>query len=73
MVRIYAKDISEIVINQQRASDELYKDSVLSNYSHEQLTPLNSFLNNSRTLLQDLTDLSKDIQAKISNIISTFD
>jgi hypothetical protein len=73
MVRIYVKDISEIVINQQRASDELYKDSVLSNYSHEQLTPLNSFLNNSRTLLQDLTDLSKDIQAKISNIISTFD
>jgi signal transduction histidine kinase len=73
MVRIYVKDISEIVINQQRASDELYKDSVLSNYSHEQLTPLNSFLNNSRTLLQDLNDLSKDIQAKISNIISTFD
>ena len=73
MVRIYVKDISEIVINQQKASDELYKDSVLSNYSHEQLTPLNSFLNNSRTLLQDLTDLSKDIQAKISNIISTFD
>ena len=61
MVRVYVKDISEIVILQQRASDEMYKDSVLSNYSHEQLTPLNSFLNNSRTLLQDLTELSKDI------------
>jgi signal transduction histidine kinase len=73
MVRVYVKDISEIVILQQRASDEMYKDSVLSNYSHEQLTPLNSFLNNSRTLLQDLTDLSKDIQAKTNNIISTFD
>ena len=73
MVRAYVKDISEIVILQQRASDEMYKDSVLSNYSHEQLTPLNSFLNNSRTLLQDLTELSKDIQAKTNNIISTFD
>jgi signal transduction histidine kinase len=73
MVRVYVKDISEIVILQQRASDEMYKDSVLSNYSHEQLTPLNSFLNNSRTLLQDLTELSKDIQAKTNNIISTFD
>ena len=51
MIRVYVKDISEIVILQQRASDEMYKDSVLSNYSHEQLTPLNSFLNNSRTLL----------------------
>ena len=45
------KDISKIVIMQQKACDEMYKDSVLSNYSHEQLTPLNSFLNNSKMLL----------------------
>lgn len=53
-MRVSIRDISEIILRQQRASDELYKNSVLSNYSHEQLTPLNSFLNNSTVLLSDL-------------------
>ena len=51
----------------------MYKDSVLSNYSHEQLTPLNSFLNNSRMLLQELTEIHSDIQIKINSILSSFD
>ena len=49
--RVYVKDISKIIIMQQKTCDEMYRDSVLSNYSHEQLTPLNSFLNNSKMLL----------------------
>ena len=49
--RMYFRDISEIILKQQSFSDELYKDAVLSNYSHEQLTPLNNFLNNSKILL----------------------
>jgi len=61
------------VILQQRASDEIYKDAVLSNYSHEQLTPLNSFLNNSRMLLQELRDIQSDIQNKVNSILSSFD
>ena len=47
-------DISDIIIGQQKLSDEIYKDSVLSNYSHEQLTPLNSFLNNSKALFEEI-------------------
>jgi hypothetical protein len=48
--RISLRNITWIVLGQQKISDEIYKDSVLSNYSHEQLTPLNSFLNNSKML-----------------------
>jgi hypothetical protein len=33
--RMYFRDISEIILKQQSFSDELYKDAVLSNYSHE--------------------------------------
>ncbi len=50
-IEMTIRDISEIILKQKQASDELYKDAVLSNYSHEQMTPLNSFLNNSTTLL----------------------
>ena len=67
------RDISEIVILQQRASDEMYKDSVLSNYSHEQLTPLNNFLNNSRSLLYELTDIHQDVHNKVTSILSSLD
>ena len=58
------RNISWAVLGLQKLSDEMYKDSVLSNYSHEQLTPLNSFLNNSRVLHQDLNDIYKDIDIK---------
>jgi hypothetical protein len=34
-LRMYFRDISEIILKQQCYSDELYKDAVLSNYSHE--------------------------------------
>ena len=57
--RVYVKDISKVGIMQQKACDEMYRDSVLSNYSHEQLTPLNSFLNNSKILLSELSDIHK--------------
>ena len=56
-LRIEIHDISDIILGQQKLSDEMYRDVVLSNYSHEQLTPLNSFLNNSQILNSDLKDL----------------
>lgn len=59
--------MSEIILKQQEASDRLYKDSVLSNYSHEQLTPLNSFLNNSVTLLSELGSIKNDFNLKVNN------
>jgi hypothetical protein len=60
----------------QKLSDELYRDAVLSNYSHEQLTPLNSFLNNSQILYQDLIEVKNDLNSKsimlIDKIIDYF-
>ena len=64
-------------MGQQMLSDELYRDAVLSNYSHEQLTPLNSFLNNSQILYQDLIEAKNDLKSKsillINKIIEYFD
>lgn len=48
----------------------MYKDSVLSNYSHEQLTPLNSFLNNSQMLHAEISDISRDMQKKLDDFVS---
>jgi len=63
-------------MGQQMLSDELYRDAVLSNYSHEQLTPLNSFLNNSHILHQELIDAKNDLKSKsillINKIIDFF-
>jgi hypothetical protein len=63
-------------MGQQMLSDELYRDAVLSNYSHEQLTPLNSFLNNSQILYQDLIEAKNDLKSNsillINKIIDYF-
>ena len=40
----------------------MYKDAVLSNYSHEQLTPLNNFLNNSDLLKTNMINLKNDLK-----------
>ena len=63
-IKLEIQDISDIVYRQQSQSDKLYSDAVLSNYSHEQLTPLNSFLNNSSILISNLTNLKNIFQNK---------
>ena len=59
-------------MGQQKLCDEMYRDSVLSNYSHEQLTPLNSFLNNSEALFEDLKRVKEDLKTKIIVFIDQF-
>ena len=39
----------------------VYKDATLLNYSHEQLTPLNSILNNSKILLQFIWKIKEEL------------
>lgn len=59
-------------MGQQKLCDEMYRDSVLSNYSHEQLTPLNSFLNNSEALFEDLKRVKEDLKTKIIVFIDQY-
>ena len=41
----------------------VYKDATLLNYSHEQLTPLNSILNNSKILIQFISNIKDELDA----------
>ena len=41
-------DITNIIVNQQKLSNQMYLDAMEANYSHEQMTPLNSILCNSK-------------------------
>ena len=45
---IILRDISNVINNQQRLSDQIYQDAIERNYSHEQMTPLNCILNSSK-------------------------
>jgi signal transduction histidine kinase len=51
--------MNELVENLERQIDSKYQDAVISNYSHEQLTPLNSILNNSLLLVDHLDQIRK--------------
>jgi hypothetical protein len=41
---IMVKDLTSVIKIQQKLSDEMYQDAIESNYSHEQMTPLNCIL-----------------------------
>lgn len=41
---ITIEDITEIINCQQDLSHKIYKEAILTNYSHEQMTPLNCLI-----------------------------
>ena len=53
--------ISDIIRLQQVKSDKLYRNAIQANYCHENNTPLNNILNNSKILLKLLENLSKNL------------
>ena len=71
---IMVKDLTSIIKSQQRLSDDMYQDAIESNYSHEQMTPLNSILAQSKIvskryseglkLLKEFYLLKKDEKGK---------
>ena len=51
MIMFTIKDISTIIKNQQKVSDDIYLDAIEANYSHEQMTPLNCILGTNAILM----------------------
>lgn len=49
MIKVH--DITEILINQQKMSDDIYQEAIEANFSHEYMTSLNSILGNAQNLL----------------------
>ena len=58
---IKVKVIDGLVMRLQDKIDWEYKDAVLSNYSHEQLTPLNTILNNALLMIDQLSKIKQNI------------
>ena len=50
IIEVRIQDISKIVKMQQSLSDKIYQSALEANYSHEQMTPLNCILSNSKIL-----------------------
>ena len=50
---VFCESLSTVLKQQQKKSDEMYQEAIEANYSHEQMTPLNSILGNSGIVLED--------------------
>ena len=57
-ISLTIESVTHILKYQQRISDEIYQDAIEANYSHEQMTPLNSILGNSTNLISDFIEFS---------------
>ena len=53
MLLISVEPITSLLKAQQKICDELYQEAIEANYSHEQMTPLNSILGNSTVLIDE--------------------
>lgn len=61
-ILISIRNISNVVKNQQKLSDQMYLDATEQNYSHEQMTPLNSILANSKIIYRRFQEIMKQQQ-----------
>ena len=56
-VFVLVREITQMVLGQQKLADSLYQDAIEANYSHEQMTPLNCILGNSKVVQNRLMRL----------------
>ena len=56
------RDVSKIIKNQQHVCDQMYRDAIEANYSHEQITPLNCILANSDIVLRRVHKMVQELQ-----------
>jgi signal transduction histidine kinase len=57
-IAINIKDISKLLKAQQDQSDQMYQEAIETNYSHEQMTPLNSIIGNSNIVLRRFLEIN---------------
>ena len=50
------KDISAPLIFQKKVLDQVYLNAIEANYSHEQMTPLNCIMGNTKIVIRRIED-----------------
>ena len=50
-------NITTLIKNQQKLSDDIYQDAIEANFSHEQMNPLNNIIQNAHTVHNTVADL----------------
>ena len=69
LLRIH--EITNLIENEWQKCNRVYQDAVESNYSHEQMTPLNSIISNASLIQNYLGDWRKqDLKQAIKPLIS---
>jgi len=58
LTKISILDVTDIIIKQQRECDKMYLEAIELNYSHEQMTPLNSIIANSNIAFKRFVEIS---------------
>ena len=53
VLMVFCQSLTTVLKQQQKKCDEMYQEAIEANYSHEQMTPLNSILGNSGVILED--------------------
>lgn len=62
LILVKVESVTRMLKQQQKLCDQIYQEAIEANYSHEQMTPLNSILGNSRILLEDYHQLVAQYQ-----------
>ena len=60
-------DITIIIVNQQNLSNQMYLEAIEANFSHEQMTPLNTILNNSRIVYNRNNNIFESLDAELTD------
>ena len=62
---IFVQNVSQVIFLQQNLSNQMYHTAMEANFSHEQMTPLNSILSNARIILAKYKEI-ESTRAKVT-------
>lgn len=61
LMTLSLKNITTIIKNQLKMSDQIYQNAIEANYSHEQMTPLNLILSTTSVLMKKIRKSSHEM------------
>lgn len=65
------RNITAVIRNQQKKSDQIYQDAIETNFSHEQMNPLNIIITNSNVVNKRLHQLAPHLAPEAARLLKT--
>ena len=68
-IQLVCKNITTVIKNQQKKSDKIYQDAIETNFSHEQMNPLNVIITSANSVNRRFMQMQNHLQQDLKKFL----